>query len=418
MEVRQRIERLCEQIRYHDYQYYVLADPEISDEAYDMLVKELESLEKDHPGFITEDSPSQRVSSDLTKEFPTRIHSTPMLSIMNTYNEGEVLNFDRRVKDLLPGETVRYMAELKIDGVALSLIYRNGRLTTGVTRGDGIQGDEITANVRTIRTIPLKVFGSLTDFEVRGEAFLARENFEKINKEREQNGENLFANPRNACAGSLKLQNPIITGARNLSFFAYLLSSPELEHTSQSEILTLLNTMGFAVNPERKLCEALEDVFDFHREMGKRRDELSYEIDGIVVKVDDIEQQNRLGATAKNPRGIIAYKFKARRVETFLKKITLQVGRTGTVTPVAEMEPVKLGGTVVKRATLHNEQEIQRKDIREGDTVILEKGGDVIPKVVEVIKNMRSLNSVEYKFPDQCLNCFLNRDYLCGKICI
>ncbi len=405
MSIEWKIEQLREQIRFHDHRYYVMADPVISDEEYDRLMKKLEALEQEYPEAISEDSPTRRVASDLTKEFPTRRHSIPMLSMMNTYNEEEVREFDRRVHTLLPGETVRYMVELKIDGVALSLLYRNGRLDVGITRGDGVQGDEITSNIRTIRTIPLRVFKTVTDFEVRGEAYLSLEEFQKINREREENGEQLFANPRNACAGSLKLQDPHLASSRNLSFFAYWFNAPGSDINSHSEYLNHLEHMGFAVNPNRKLCGNLDEVFRFHKHWEEQRDELSYEIDGIVVKVDDLEQQERLGATAKSPRSMMAYKFKARQAETALKNIILQVGRTGTVTPVAELEPVTLGGSTVKRATLHNEQEIQRKDIRIGDTVILEKGGDVIPKVADVVINKRPATSKSYRFPDLCPVC-------------
>ncbi len=402
---KERIEELKSQIRGHDYRYYVLAEPAISDEEYDRLVHELDELERAHPELKTTDSPTMRVGSDLAREFPTRTHASPMLSIANTYSKEEVIDFDRRVRSLLPGEDIQYTCELKIDGVALSLQYENGRLQAGVTRGDGITGEEITPNCRTIRSIPLKLLDFDGACEVRGEVFLERRAFEDMNVHREQAGEKLFANPRNATAGSLKLQNPSLVTERPLKFTAYWLTMSGRDIYSQWERLELLKKSGFPVNENRRQCSTITEIMAFADEMESRRDTLPYDIDGIVIKVDSIDQFNRLGATSKSPRGMTAYKFSARQAETLLEDIIAQVGRTGTVTPVAVLRPVLLAGSTISRATLHNEQEIVRKDIRIGDTVIIEKGGDVIPKVVEVVMDRRLPYAKPYHLPDACPVC-------------
>ena len=405
MDPEERIEILKQEIRRYDYLYYVLAEPEISDEAYDALVKDLEALERNYPELITPDSPTRRVGSDLTKEFPTRVHSSPMLSIANTYTNDEVREFDRRIRGLLPDEDVIYTCELKIDGVAIALFYERGILQAGVTRGDGIAGEEITSNVRTIRQIPLKLNEFDGNCEVRGEVYLESGGFLKMNEMREATGEKLFANPRNAAAGSLKLQDPRIIAERPLKFFAYRLESPGLSISTQWESLEQLSSIGFSVNKNKRLCVSTDDIMTFAAEMDEKRDSLPYDIDGVVVKVDSLDQFRRLGSTAKNPRGSMAYKFRARQAETVIKEIRLQVGRTGTVTPVAELEPVFLAGSTISRATLHNEQEIARKDIRVGDSVVIEKGGDVIPKVTEVVKEKRPDNSVPFRFQEKCPVC-------------
>ncbi len=405
MDSKQRIEQLRKEIRKHDYRYYVLADPEISDEEYDALLRELEAMEEEYPEMVTPDSPTQRVSSDLTKEFPTLLHSSPMLSIANTYSEDEVREFDRRIRGLLRGESVFYTCELKIDGVAVALLYEGGILRAGTTRGDGVSGEEITANVRTIRQIPMKIRGYNGNCEIRGEVYMEDSDFTQMNELREKAEEKIFANPRNATAGSLKLQDPRIVAERPLKFFAYWLAFPEGHIPTQWESLEKLYSMGFPVNKNRTQCASIEEIMAFAADMEQRRDALPYDIDGIVVKVDSLDQHRRLGSTAKNPRGLIAYKFRARQTVTTIRKIKLQIGRTGTVTPVAEFEPVPLAGSTISRATLHNEQEIARKDIREGDTVIIEKGGDVIPKVVEVKIDARPNNSTPFQFPDKCPVC-------------
>jgi len=400
-----RIEYLKRLIREHDYRYYVLAAPSIPDEEYESPLKELESLEDAHPELKTPDSPTMRVGSDLTKEFPARTHSSPMLSISNTYSEEEVIDFDRRIRSLLPGEKIQYTCELKIDGVALALHYSDGVLRAGVTRGDGISGEEITSNVRTIRSIPLKLFDYDGECEIRGEAFLEHENFLRMNEERRDAGEKLFANPRNAAAGSLKLQDPRVLAERPLRFFSYWLTLSGRRLATQWETLEKLQDLGFPVNRLRKRCANTDEVMDFAAEMEKERDSLPYDIDGIVIKVDRHDQFSRLGTTAKSPRGVVAYKFRAQQAETVIDDILFQVGRTGTVTPVAALSPVFLAGSTISRATLHNEQEIARKDIRIGDTVVIEKGGDIIPKVVRVVPENRQPESRPFEFRKDCPVC-------------
>lgn len=412
MHPKELIENLKEKIRDHDHKYYVLAEPSISDEEYDMLIKELERLESENPGFITPDSPTQRVGKDLTKIFNPVIHKIPMLSLANTYSEKELLDFDRRVKAALPkNEKIEYIVELKIDGASVSLRYLNGFLKTAATRGDGFVGEEITTNVKTIKSIPLKIKNissfqhSLEDIEVRGEIFMNIEDFLNLNKEREKNGERLFANPRNSSAGTLKMQDPKIVAKRPLNIFVYTLINPDDDLISQHENLQILKKMGFKVNPETKLCKNIDEVLNVCREMEKKRNSLEYEVDGAVVKVNSIKQQKILGSIAKSPRWAVAFKFKAKQAFTIINKITWQVGRIGTLTPVAELEPVLLSGSTISRATLHNYDEIIRKDIREGDKAVIEKGGDVIPKVVSVVESERNKNSKPVNPPDKCPVC-------------
>ncbi|HHJ51864.1 MAG TPA: NAD-dependent DNA ligase LigA, partial [Caldithrix abyssi] len=409
--VKTRIEELRKKIRQYDYEYYVLAQPSVSDFEYDLLMKELEELERQHPELITPDSPTQRVSGEPTKEFPTVQHRYPMLSLANTYNDQEFLEFDQRVRSgLPPGAKVEYVAELKIDGVAVSLLYENGLLIRGATRGDGFQGDDITNNIRTIRSVPLKIMVEdefPASFEVRGEVYLPKESFEAINRRRAQEGENLFANPRNAAAGTLKLQDARQVAERRLELFTYYYFTEERTflRPTHLENLELLKRFGFPVNPHFRLCRDIQQVLEYVREWEEKRDQLPYEIDGVVVKVNSLEQQNILGATAKSPRWAIAFKFKAQQAESRIKKVTWQVGRTGIVTPVAELEPVQLAGTTVSRATLHNPDEIERKDIREGDYVFVEKGGDIIPKVVAVNLKKRTSDIKPLEIPKVCPVC-------------
>jgi DNA ligase (NAD+) len=408
---KRQIENLRKRIRQHDYLYYVLAQPEISDFEYDKLYKQLEELEARYPELITPDSPTQRVSEQPTKDFSSVRHLVPMLSLSNTYSEQELREFDKRVQGLLRiGEGYRYTAELKIDGLAVSLIYENGYLIRGVTRGDGTTGDDVTPNIRTIRSIPLKLYnidivsGLL---EVRGEVFMSRQSFEKVNQMRAQNDEPLFANPRNSAAGSLKMQDARQVAARGLNMFCYQLinhSEPDLD-VSHMDNLNHLKQFGFPVNPNTTKCKSMVEVLDYCQAWEKKRYELPYEIDGVVVKIDNQDQQRRLGSTAKSPRWAIAFKFKSSQVQTKIEKIVWQVGRTGTVTPVAELQAVRLAGTTVSRATLHNPDEIERKDIREGDQVLIEKGGDIIPKVVDVLIQEREKTSRAYKIPQHCPVC-------------
>lgn len=411
-EVEKTINSLREKIREHDYKYYVLAQPTISDYEYDKLLKELEALEAKHPELITPDSPTQRVGSDLTKEFKPVEHKIPMLSLSNTYSEDELYDFDRRVKEGLPaGEKVEYIVELKIDGASVSINYVNGLLKTAATRGDGIIGEEITNNVKTIKSVPLRIKSDssikykLRDFEVRGEIFMNIKDFEKLNREREKLGEKPFANPRNSTAGTLKLQDPKIVARRPLNSFMYSLVSLEEELKSQEENLEILKKLGFRVNENYQKCGSIEEVIEVCHKFEKIREELPYEIDGAVIKVNSIKQQNQLGNIAKAPRWAVAFKFKSKQAVTRIKDIIWQVGRTGALTPVAELEPKFLAGSTISRATLHNFDEIVRKDIRVGDTVIIEKGGDVIPKVVEVILNERPSGSKKTKPPDKCPAC-------------
>jgi DNA ligase (NAD+) len=406
-----RIEQLREQIRDHDYKYYVLVEPTISDSEYDKLVKELEKLENKNPELITPDSPTQRVGKDLTKKFNPVEHNAPMLSLSNTYNEEELYDFDRRVKETLPrDEKVEYVVEFKIDGASVSLRYVDGLLKTAATRGDGTIGEEITNNVKTIKSVPLRIINNSSsripsDFEVRGEVFMKISDFHKLNKEREEKGEKLFANPRNFAAGTLKMQDPRIVASRKLNIFVYYLISREKELDSQLENLDTLKKLSFNVNPEFKLCKNIDDALRFCSELESKRDSLEYEVDGAVIKVNSIRQQKILGSIAKSPRWAVAFKFKAKQAITKLNKIIWQVGRIGTITPVAELEPTFLAGSTISRATLHNYDEILRKDIRENDKVVIEKGGDVIPKVVSIVLSERPKNSKVPQLPDKCPVC-------------
>jgi DNA ligase (NAD+) len=411
-EIEKKIETLRSKIREHDYNYYVLTQPAISDETYDKLVKELEKLEAENPSLITPDSPTQRVGKDLTKEFKPVEHKVPMLSLSNTYDEEDLFDFDRKVREALPqNEKVGYIVEFKIDGASVSLNYVNGILKTAATRGDGTVGEEITNNVRTIKTVPLilkfdkSIKYKLNNIEVRGEIFMNIDDFLQLNKEREKIGEKLFANPRNSAAGTLKMQDPKEVDKRPLNNFVYHLISVDEELETQEKNLEILKKLGFKVNRTYKKCGSIEEVIKTCRDFESKRDELDYEIDGAVIKVNSIKQQNILGSIAKSPRWAVAYKFKAKQAFTNINRIVWQVGRTGAVTPVAELEPVLLAGSTISRTTLHNIEEIERKDIREGDRVIIEKGGDVIPKVVAVVLSERKKSSKPAKPPEKCPVC-------------
>lgn len=404
----EKIEKLRETIREHDYRYYVLAEPIISDEEYDKLMRELIELEKQYPELITPDSPTQRVGGEPTKKFPVVTHKIPMLSLSNSYTEEDVKEFDRRVRSILKTSDYEYVCELKFDGVAVSLHYENGLLKVGATRGDGFQGDEITANIKTIRSIPLKISPAdrnLLDIEVRGEVFIKKEDFLRMNEEREFSGEKLFVNPRNAAAGTLKLQDPKLVAERPLNFFAYYLRAEKSEIKTHFESLSILRKLKFPVNENIKLCKNVDEVIEFWSNWQDQRDKLPYDIDGIVVKVNSFRQQEILGAIAKSPRWAFAFKFSSRKAETKLNDIKLQVGRVGTITPVAYLQPVFLGGTTVSRASLYNEDYITELDIRIGDTVIVEKGGDVIPKVTSVVKEKRPPHTSGFVFPKKCPEC-------------
>jgi DNA ligase (NAD+) len=414
-----RILQLQKELLEHDYRYYVLADPVISDREYDVLMRELIELEAKFPELRTPESPTQRVGGQPTKEFPIVVHTYPMLSLSNTYNEDELYDFDRRVRNGLKDKDVLYVSELKFDGVAVSLRYQYGVFVLGATRGDGTQGDDITANLRTVRSIPLRLRGNghtYGNIEVRGEVIMFKDDFHALNKHREEQELRLFANPRNATAGTLKLQDSKIVAGRKLRFFAYQLLGDEITSDSHCERLNMLLDMGLPVNRSFKRFESIEKVISYCRKEEQTRDTLPYEIDGVVVKVDSQQQQEQLGTIAKSPRWATAYKFTARKAETTLRDIILQVGRLGTITPVAELEPVLLGGTTVKRATLHNADEIERLDIRLGDTVVVEKGGDVIPKIAGVVAEKRTKGARRFSFPRQCPVCNSGIQRLEGEV--
>lgn len=405
-EVLKKVRDLREKIKDADYKYYVLADPDIDDFKYDMMLKELGEIEKQHPELVTEDSPTQRVSGQPTKIFKTVAHKIPMLSLSNSYSFEELIEFDSRVKNALENRKYEYACELKFDGIAISLIYENGKLVTAATRGDGFKGDDVTQNVKTIRAIPLSASNNkVKDFEVRGEIFFKKEDFIKINEEQELKGEKIFANARNTAAGTLKLKDSQIVATRALNFFSYFIYTNDVNLKSQFEGIKMLESLKFPVNKHFTIAKNIDEVRIFCDRIEELRDELPYEIDGVVVKVNSVAEQDLLGTVSRSPRWAIAYKFKAKEAETKLNKIICQVGRIGTITPVADLQPVFLAGSTISRATLHNFDEIKRKDIREGDYVKIEKGGDVIPKVTAVVKERRNRDSVEYKIPDKCPVC-------------
>jgi DNA ligase (NAD+) len=386
--VSQKIEKLREELRRHEYLYYVLDAPEIPDAEFDAMMRELKRLEEQHPELVTPDSPTQRVGGKPREGFVRAPHSSPMLSLDNAMGEGELRDFDRRVKSLLKGEAFRYVAELKLDGLSMAVHYQHGKLARALTRGDGVVGEDVTENARTIRSIPLHTLKRSGNFEVRGEVVLTQKAFEKLNAECAAAGLRTFANPRNAAAGSLRVLDPSITAGRQLDYFTYfLIENGAPVCATQWEALETLKQMGFKVSLNRKLCADIEELLAFCNHWEERRESLPFEIDGVVAKVDSVEQQNRLGWTAKAPRWAIAYKFAARQAETVVEDITVNVGRTGVLTPTAVLKPVNVGGVTVSRATLHNEDEIDRLGVQSGDTVLLERAGDVIPHVVRVVKH-------------------------------
>ncbi|HRI86068.1 MAG TPA: NAD-dependent DNA ligase LigA [Ignavibacteria bacterium] len=405
-EILKKVNTLRENIADADYKYYTLSDPDIDDYSYDKMMKELSDLESRYPELITPDSPTQRVSGAPTSVFKSVKHSFPMLSLSNSYNFEELIEFDKRVRNILETDKYEYVCELKFDGIAISLTYQNGILITGATRGDGLTGDDVTQNIKTIRSIPLSVKnGKIKNFEVRGEVFICKDDFLKINEEQELKGEKLFANARNTAAGTLKLKKTATVASRPLNFFAYNFFSSDAHLKSHTEGLSVLKELKFPVNNKTETAGNITGVKDFCDRIELIRDNLEYEIDGVVVKVNLLSQQDKLGSVSRSPRWAVAYKFKAKEAVTKVNKIFCQVGRTGTVTPVADLQPVFLAGSTISRATLHNFDEIKRKDIREGDYVKIEKGGDVIPKVLEVIKEKRKKDSRPYKVPDKCPVC-------------
>ncbi len=405
-EAKLRIEELTEKINYYNDLYYQQSTSAISDFEFDKLLEELIKLEDLHPELKKEDSPSQRVGGTITKEFKTVYHVYPMLSLGNTYSEEELIEFDNRVKKTI-GTNFEYIAELKFDGVAMSITYENGILKQATTRGDGIRGDDVTANVKTIRSIPLKIKGNEIPplFEVRGEVFLPLESFNKINKEREDIGEALLANPRNAASGTIKMQDSTVVAQRKLDCFVYGLLGENLDIKSHHDALVRIKEWGFNVSDSYSRCKDIQEVMNYINKWEKERFKLPLGTDGIVIKVNDYKQQEILGYTAKSPRWAIAYKYKADTASTLLESIEYQVGRTGAVTPVANLLPVQLAGTKVKRASVHNANEIKRLDLRIGDTVFVEKGGEIIPKITGVNLGLRPENSIPIEYISNCPEC-------------
>lgn len=404
-----RVAQLRDELRRHDQHYYVEANPRISDEQYDALLRELRDLEAQHPELVTLDSPTQRVGERPSDEFPSYEHRVPMLSLDNTYNAGELHEFQERIFRVLGGpRDIDYVAELKIDGLSVALHYVDGLLTRGVTRGDGLRGDDVTPNVRAIRAVPLRLTGQdvPTELEVRGEVYLPRPRFEAVNRERLAREEEPFANPRNAAAGTMKTLDARVVEQRGLDVFLYSLAHVA-GHTldSQTHTLAALRRWGLKTNPHSQACRGIEAVLAFCEHWRQQRDSLDYDIDGVVVKVDEFLLQQELGFTSRFPRWAIAFKYPASQAETVVQAIHVQVGRTGRLTPVASLQPVLLAGSTVARATLHNEEEVQRKDVRVGDTVRIEKGGDVIPKVVSVVLDARPSATLPWAPPEVCPVC-------------
>jgi DNA ligase (NAD+) len=411
-DLQRTIDSLRDKIRYHEHRYYVLDDPEISDAEFDRLMDELIDVEKKHPELITADSPTQRVGGQASGQFASVPHSTPMLSLGKTTSEAELRDWERRVHELSGVTQVDYVCELKLDGMSMALRYENGRLARGITRGDGTTGEDVTANVRTIRSIPLNISARQLkeadlprDFEVRGELLMPTASFERMNEEQEQKGLGRFANPRNATAGTVRQLDPSITASRRLDFFSYgLLANGRAIFDRQSKALKALQTAGFKVNPNHRVVRSIDEVWAFITQWEGKRDTLPYETDGIVVKVDRVALQDELGFTGKAPRWAIAYKYAAHSGETQIEGILAQVGRTGKLTPVASLKPVPIGGTTVSRATLHNMDEIGRLGVLIGDWVIVERGGDVIPKVVKVDES-KPRGTREFHMPKRCPVC-------------
>ncbi|WP_203364319.1 NAD-dependent DNA ligase LigA [Bacillus sp. REN10] len=404
-EAAQRVQELHHVLNQYNYEYYVLDQPSVPDAEYDRLIQELMKIENEFPDLQTPDSPTQRVGGEVLDMFQKVRHDTAMLSLGNAFNEGDLRDFDRKIKQALKEEEYSYVCELKIDGLAVSLKYEQGLFVQGATRGDGTTGEDITTNLKTIRSIPLRINQPFT-LEVRGEAFMPKQSFIALNAVRDEKGEEPFANPRNAAAGSLRQLDPRIAASRNLDIFLYGVANPgETGVTSHSAGLDLLDELGFKTNKERKVCDNIDEVIEYIASWMDKRPSLPYEIDGIVIKVDSLKQQQELGATAKSPRWAIAYKFPAEEVVTKLIDITLSVGRTGVVTPTAILQPVRVAGTTVQRASLHNEDLIREKDIQLGDYVVIKKAGDIIPEVVNVIAERRTGEEKEFHMPTHCPEC-------------
>jgi DNA ligase (NAD+) len=407
MTAKERILQLREQLNHHNYLYYVLSSPEINDYQYDKLLEELVLLEKQHPSSYDPLSPTQRVGNDMEAGFVQVRHSSPMLSLDNTYTREEITEFESRIRKAIPEEIVEYVCELKYDGVSISLKYERGKLVSAVTRGDGEKGDDVTMNVKTIRSIPLQLRGNdfPDQFEIRGEIFLPHKGFEQMNREKTEAGEQPFANPRNAASGTLKMRNSSLVAKRPLDCYLYYLPAEYLSFESHYDSLTAARHWGFKIPEFLRKCGSLAEVFEFIDYWALEKDNLPFDIDGIVIKVNSYRQQQVLGYTSKSPRWAIAYKFKAQEAKTKLMSIDYQVGRTGAITPVANLTPVLLAGTTVKRASLHNADQIALLDIRIGDTVVIEKGGEIIPKITGVDKENRPIDSIPVVFISHCPEC-------------
>lgn len=412
MNTQEKINTLREEINQHNYNYYILDNPTISDFDFDQMLKQLQELENQHPEFFDENSPTQRVGGTVTKNFPTIVHENRMYSLDNSYSIEDLQDWEKRIEKALDlpagghGEKVEFVCELKYDGASISILYENGKLKQAVTRGDGFQGDEITSNIKTIRSVPLKLKGDFPErFFIRGEIILPHKEFNRINSEREELGLELYANPRNTASGSLKLQDSSEVSKRKLDCYLYSIIGQNLNFDSQWDMLLSAESFGFKIPKTAKLCSSLEEVLQFIDYWDKERKSLPFEIDGIVVKVNSFDQQQELGFTAKSPRWAMAYKFKAEKAETELLSISYQVGRTGAITPVANLKPVNLAGTIVKRASLHNEDIINKLDVRIGDMVYVEKGGEIIPKIVEVNLDVRQPDSEKVEFIKNCPEC-------------
>ena len=402
-------EHLRREIERHNHLYYVLDAPEISDVEYDVLLRRLIEIEETHPALRTPDSPTQRVGAAPSDQFAPVRHTLPMLSLANAMDEEEAVQFDARVKRFLGSdEMVTYAAEPKLDGLSVELVYENGILTLGSTRGDGVTGEDVTANLRTVRSIPLKLSGDKVPvrIEVRGEIFINRSDFDHLNHQREAEGAEPFANPRNAAAGSLRQLDPSVTASRPLDGFFYAVGALDGESPlSQGALLDFLGALGLKVNPLRRICEGIGPVLEYYRDLLEMRDDLPYEIDGMVIKMDSLGLRETVGVTSRSPRWAVAYKFPPQQALTVVEEISVQVGRTGKVTPVAHLVPVRVGGVNVSRATLHNQDEVQRKDVRAGDTVIVQRAGDVIPEVVRVVPEKRPKGTVPWEMPETCPVC-------------
>ena len=417
MDIKKRVEELTQIINYNNHKYYVEDNPEIDDYEYDTLMNELIDIEKNYPEYKREDSPTQRVGGVALDKFEQVVHKTPMLSLSNAFSDNDLIDFDNRIKGVVNSD-VEYVVEFKIDGLSAVITYENGVLKIGATRGDGAVGENVTKNLKTVKSIPIKINENM-NLQVRGEVFIPKNKFEKLNKYQEENGLNLFANPRNAAAGSLRQLDSKVAAKRHLDIFVFNLEGiDEDRFKTHSESLEFLKELGFKVSSNYKVCKNIQEVIEFINYWTDHRSELKFDIDGMVIKVNDLKQREELGNTTKSPRWAIAYKFPAEKKKTKLLDIIIQVGRTGNLTPTALLEPVQVAGSIVSRATLHNEDYIKQKDIKIKDTVIIQKAGDVIPEVVEVVKDERDGTEVEFKMPDKCPECGFETNRLEGEAAV